>query len=327
MEEKEARWPSARAKRPCADPWLVIADGAGWSESMPAVPREDLTRCCRSARVGATLTKDCDTLSPSERISLWGIRFRRWLGGIVRRFLRPGSAVVAAVDAVYAISQILREEEVPSASAWKVPHPLGWLLAVSGGIALVGTLLVFLGFDRVLRRTSKDDELLVACKGVWRLAVEKLGLPMDKVGVHVWSVRGIKGFRYLSRRATFVIRPRRRSAHIIWRKGKGAIGIAWDEDEGIIANVENLQARGPSQRLFCAIPRRDRFGLGWHEFRRMRHYRGILAVPLRVRGDVRGCLSVDIQVDGRADDLDTLATDEGFADVLRVCEAVLEKRG
>lgn len=273
------------------------------------------------------VTKDCDVPSVGERISLWGIRFRQWLTRIIRRFLRPGSAIVAIVDVVYAVSQILREEEVPSAKDWTAHQPLGWLLAISGGLALAGTLLLFLGFDRVLRRTSQDDELLQACKGVWLLAVEKLDVPMDKVGVHVWGVRGFKGFSYLHRRATFVIKPRRRSAHVIWRKGKGAIGIAWAEDEGIIANVENLQTRGSSQRIFCAIPRRERFGLGWREFVRMRHYRAILAVPLRVRGNVRGCLSVDIQVDGKADYIHTLVNAEEFTDVLRVCEAVLEGRG
>jgi len=274
------------------------------------------------------VAKDCDVLSTGEQVSLWGIRFRQWLTRVIRRFLRPGSAAIAVVDAIYAVSQILKEEEIPSADAWTAHHPLGRLLAVSGGLALVGTLLLFLGFDRVLRRTSQDDELLEACKGVWLLAADKLALPMDKIGVHVWGVRGIKGFRYLHRRVTFVIKRRRRSGHVIWRKGKGAIGIAWAEDEGIIANVENLQARGSTKQLFCAIPYRERFGLGWREFVRMRHYRAILAVPLRdARGNVRGCLSVDIQVDGKADDLDTLVADEDFIDVLRVCEAVLEGRG
>jgi hypothetical protein len=272
------------------------------------------------------VAKDCDVLTSREKISLWGIRFRQWLTRVIRRFLRPGSAAVAVIAAVYAVCEVLREEEVPSQSAWKAPHPLGWLLAISGGFALLGTMALFLGFDRVLRRTSQDDDLHQACKGIWLLAVEELGLPMDKIGVHVWGVRGLKGFKYLHRRATFVIKPRRRSGQVIWRKGKGAIGIAWAEDDGIIANVENLAARGTSQRLFCEIPRRERFGLGWREFARLRHYRAILAVPLRdARGKVRGCLSVDIQVDGKADDLDTLANNEEFVDVLRVCEAVLDR--
>jgi hypothetical protein len=148
---------------------------------------------------------------------------------------------------------------------------------------------------------------------------------MDKVGVHVWTVKGLKGFRYLVRRTTFVIKPRRRTAHhVIWCKGKGAVGIAWAEDDGILANVENLEARAPTEAAFCAIDSRERFGLDWREFKRSKHYRAVLAVPLTTRGRVKGCLSVDLQVDGRAEDLERLAADDQFNNVLRVCEAVLE---
>jgi hypothetical protein len=269
--------------------------------------------------------QDCDSRSPLERISLWGIKLRQWVGRQVRRFLRPGSAVIALIAAIYGVLEIFRVEDFPKAGFWSPGHPLVWALVVTAGAAAAGTLLVFLGFDRVLQRTGQDDEFVEACKGVWQLAVEDLDLPMDKVGVHVWTVKGFKGFRYLARRTTFVIKPRRRTAHhIIWCKGKGAVGIAWAEDDGILANVENLEARAPSEELFCEIDRRERFGLEWREFKRSKHYRAVLAVPLRVRGHVKGCLSVDIQVDGRAGDLERLAANDQFNDVLRVCEAVLE---
>jgi hypothetical protein len=155
--------------------------------------------------------------------------------------------------------------------------------------------------------------------------VERLGIDMAKVGVHVWAVKGLKGFQYLDRRATFII-ENRRPTQVLWRKGVGAIGLAWAEDEPIVASVEHLQQRGSSERLFLQVPRRDRFGFDWRDFKRSRQYRSILAVPLRGGGKVRGCLSVDIQVDGQADRLDTLMQDDKFNAVLVVCEAVLAKR-
>src|SRR5437016_3209894 len=93
-------------------------------------------------------------------------------------------------------------------------------------------------------------------RGKVRRDATRLRIAMAKVGVHVWALKGLKGFRYLDRRATFILEPRR-PTQVIWRKGKGAIGIAWNDDEPIIANVENLRKRGTSQRLFCEIPRRD----------------------------------------------------------------------
>lgn len=262
-----------------------------------------------------------------ERVSVWGILAREWLGRTGRHFLRPGSIFVALIDATYAISQILREQAVPSSAAWTRHHPLGWLLAVSGGAALVGTLLVFAGFDRMVRRSRQDDDLYEACKGVWRVMVETHHVPMDKIGVSVWEVRGVWGFHFLARRTSFVIRGRRHHPHVVWRKGKGAIGIAWDEDETIIANIENLRVLAANQASFEAIPRRDRFALSWREYRRTRRHSGILAAPIRVRGRVRGVLSVDLQVDGHSSDLDNLGTSDDLAYVLTVCEAVFGGRG
>jgi GAF domain-containing protein len=257
-----------------------------------------------------------------ERISIAGIRSRVWLGPLLRALLRPGSWIIGAVAAAYAVRQILKDQEVPSKEAWAAGHPLSRLLLIFGVTALVGTFLVFTGYGRILRKADQNDELYEACRGLWHLVVESLQIDMTKVGVHLWTVKGLKGFRYLEKRATFIIETRR-SSHVLWRKGKGAIGMAWAEDDPLVANVEHLQQRATSEQLFYEIPRRDRFGLEWREFRRARHYRSILAVPLRVNGRVRGCLSVDIQVDGRADDLDNLSQNDQFNNVVAVCEAVL----
>jgi hypothetical protein len=271
------------------------------------------------------MARECDTVNFFERISIRGIRTRQLLGRWARALLLPGAIVVSAVAVTYAICQLLRVEEVPSKHAWDGSKPLGAVLWVSGVAALVGTLLVFTGYGRALRKLNQNDELSEACKGIWHLAVKTLGIDMTQVGAHVWTVKGPVGFQYLARRATFVVEPRRQT-NVTWRKNKGAIGIAWAEDDPIIANVAHLLKRGTSKRLFCAIPRRDRFGLGYGEFARARHYLAILAVPLRVRGRVKGCISVDVRLDGYADLLDTLVKDDQFNRVVAVCEVVLRRR-
>jgi hypothetical protein len=107
-----------------------------------------------------------------DRISIWGIRFRIWLGRRIRVLLGPGSFVIGLIAAVYAASALLKHEEIPSETAWNRHHPLGWLLVTSGVVALVGTYLVFAGYSRVLRKAEKNDELQEACRGLgissWR---------------------------------------------------------------------------------------------------------------------------------------------------------------
>jgi hypothetical protein len=260
--------------------------------------------------------------SRRETISVYGIRARIWLGKEARRLLRPGSIVAGTIATGYGVGALLKEEGLPSADAWGASHPLGILLAVVGVLALVATLLVFVGYDRALRKNDQNDELARACRGIWRLALEHLQVDMAQVGVHVWAVKGVRGFRYLERRATFVLETRR-SSNVIWRKGVGAIGLAWAEDEPLIANVESLVGQATSERLFSEVPRRERFGLNWREFRRSRHYRSILAIPLRRHSRVLGCVSVDVKLDGCSDLLDTLSRQDQFNNVLAVCEAVL----
>lgn len=260
-----------------------------------------------------------------ERVSIWGIRSRLWFGRIVRRFLRPGNVIVAGVDAIYAICQILQEEAIPSASAWTLHDPLGWLLASSAGVGLLGTLVVFTGFDRVLRRVGQDDDLEEACKGLWRLMVEQFVVPMECVAVHVWEVRGFRGFRHLRRRASFMIKGRPNRPHVIWTMGKGAVGLAWAEDDVVVADVAQLRQHAPEEAAFAAISLRERFGLSWREFRHSsQHLDGVLAAPIRTGGRVSAVLSVDVRDAAYLQALATLATSDDLWNVLRFCETVFE---
>lgn len=193
-------------------------------------------------------------------------------------------------------------------------------------IAALGGILVTLGYASLVRRSSADAELADLCKSVWVIAQRHTTIPFDKIGVHVWAVRGVLGARYLDRRASFIPEARR-STPITWRKAKGAIGLAWAEDSTLVADVERLEEEAPTEAMFNALEPSERYGLSWHEYREARQYRAILAVPLRQarwgRFRVRGCLSVDLRLDGRANELDNLAARDDFGAVLSVCEAIL----
>jgi len=233
---------------------------------------------------------------------------------------------VGAAAALYTTCQLLKSQDVPSKAAWTGWTALNIALLATGVITLIGGFLVGWGYSRALRKSDQNAELDVACSDLWALIQRTTTIPWEHVGVHVWTVRGMKGMRHLQRRATFVV-ERRRATPVTWRKGKGAIGRCWAEEEALIADVAELEQRGPDRKTFCSLAREERFGLSWREFRVSRHYRAILAIPLRAGppGALRvvGCLSVDVRADGHVDDLTRLLDDSRFGAVLSVCEAVL----
>jgi hypothetical protein len=230
------------------------------------------------------------------------------------------------IGAAYAACQLLKSQEVPSKTAWGSGEPLNYVLVATGVTALIFTALVFYGYSRTLKRNQRDEDLLEACKGAWHRAVRELGISqsdMDKIAAHVWSVRGWPGAKYLHRRATFKLRARSET-QVLWRKGKGAIGVAWARGTAIIASVENLDGLAGTEEEFCQLDPETRYGLSWSEFSKVKHYRAILAIPLETRPDhVAGCLSIDVQLDGYSDRLDTLTDDSQLSAIRDVCEKAL----
>jgi hypothetical protein len=248
------------------------------------------------------------------------------MGRYFAPFLRPGVWSVGVVGATYSACSLARLQDFPSAGAWKGDSPLRYVLISSGIFALITGALVVTGYGLLLKRTERTDDLAEACKGIWHVAVKELGCPlagMEKVGVHVWVVRGFIGARFLERRATFTLEPRRET-QIVWRKGKGAIGVAWAANRAKIASVAAVKASAATEDQFYALSRDDRYGLTWDEFEKAERYKAILAIPLETRPNhVAGCLSVDIQLEGYDQQLDTLAKAEQLTRALMTCESVL----
>lgn len=247
----------------------------------------------------------------------------------MRRVLQPGAWIISAAVALAGAGALLKNEDYPSKDAWDGSSLLNVGYVVSAIVALVGGFLVAQGYAATLRRETRRDELADLCKTLWAMALRHTSVPFDKLGVHVWVVRGFKGARYLEKRATFVPEARR-TTPITWRKQKGAIGWCWAENHALVADVEALEKIAPNEQAFLGLPAKTRFGLSWYELEESRHYRAVLAIPLRVRRvakfRVRGVVSVDLRVDGKANELDTLSARDDFSAVLSVCEAVLRGR-
>jgi hypothetical protein len=231
-----------------------------------------------------------------ERLIRAAVTVRSFLS----RLLRPGSLVVLVVVALAGAGALLRELSVPNVDVWKPGEPLAIGLAVAGGLAALGYLLVIVGYRRMLKQSTQNPRLYAACRDVAALIARTTTLDHDDIAVHVWSVRGLPGLRRLERRATFVPRDRPPSA-ITWRKGKGVLGQVWVRDQWILADLEPL-ANAASEEEFYSIPRDERFFFSWQEAQAAAQYKAILAWPLHGGPEnarrVIGCLSVDAQAPG-----------------------------
>lgn len=180
----------------------------------------------------------------------------------------------------------------------------------------------------MLERSNESTRLYTTCRDMAQLVERETDLPRECIGVHVWKIRGFRGFRRLERRATFVPIDRPPTS-ITWRKGKGVLGQCWLRDEWILANLERM-ATAKTEREFYEISRRNRFQLTWQEAKATAHYRAILAWPLHGGPDsarrVVAVLSVDVQHDEGVAKLDQAWTThrQDFAAHLAVCEAILQ---
>jgi hypothetical protein len=242
--------------------------------------------------------------------------------------LRPGSLVILVFASLFGVGVILKAAEFPDRETWKPGAPAMYPFLICGAITYLGYVLVILGYGRSLRSREEEDKLYRACRDIAALVEQKTTLDRASIGVHVWTVRGMPGLRRLERRATFVPGDRPPTA-IVWRKGKGAIGRCWERDEWFVADLEALQEKAPNERAFCALLPEERLFFDWSEFASTTHYKGVLVQPLHggpvAAPHVVGCLSIDVQEWGAADQLEAFRANAWteFAVHVALCEAVL----
>lgn len=168
------------------------------------------------------------------------------VGSGLSSLLRPGSLVILFAVALTGVGLGFKEAEFPKSSIWEPGEPALIALVILGAISYLGSALVIIGYRRSLRRSDQDSRLYRICRDVAALVERNaIGLGRDDIAAHIWTVRGLSGFRRLERRATFLPGDRQSTA-ILWRKGKGAIGRCWETNQPQLADLEDLAALAPS---------------------------------------------------------------------------------
>jgi hypothetical protein len=258
-----------------------------------------------------------------ERISLALIGPGCWFMNFLRRAQKPGAAITAALVATSAFVGLARELSWPHKSWWASGSVAVWVFFTLYGLTSLGSLFVAGAFWRLLKKPNRQIQFQRAAQGLATLVSEGLELPHEAVGVNIWLIKGMKGFRRLVREASVGV-PRNPTP-ITWTKGKGIIGQAWSRNTIRFADLDEVRALNPTEADWCSLTREERFRLSWSEMSETRRYRAVLAIPLRRhkfgRYRVRGVAAIDLLVPGRALDLNALHDLPEVRAIRRTCEA------
>jgi hypothetical protein len=200
------------------------------------------------------------------------------------------ATVVAALSSVNII-----KASTPKTTIWGRPWVIGVIAGANFFIAVV-TVAFVRDYRRVVRAREIDDEpLQEACREIAARVVELTRVRAETVGVHLWILGGIWGFRHLERVASD--KPGIQM-HVIWRKRKGALGRAWKVRSDIVCflgDANDIHSRAE----FNALPAESRGYVRWHDFTRMKgKFSAVAAIPLELTIDgsrsFRGCISINV---------------------------------
>lgn len=178
------------------------------------------------------------------------------------------------------------------------------------------------------RRSRRNKELEDACQLVAAFIDEQCpNVRLREVGVHIWTTAGPPFARYLKRSGSFLLAGDRERSGIVWAKGKGVVGAAWEQRRRITRDIDEIRYKATSQAAYEGLPAVDRMELSWDEFRKTPRYSAISGSPLyRRNGDgslIRGIVAIDFLEGGHFDELLKATNSPEFADVIGVCETSL----
>lgn len=274
---------------------------------------------------------DCDEQPLGERISRALIPVGCALMSFLRRMRRPGANVAALLIFALGAIGVAKEYDWPHESWWK-PGSAGLVsfivLSILTGAA---SLFVVIGFRRLLTKKSSLEQFEKAAHDLSRLVEDQTSLRLrrNEIGINIWLVKGMWGFRRLVRGAQVVAVPRRETP-ITWTKAKGIIGEAWARKTSRFADLDLVRSVVPTQAEWCSLPRDLRFHLSWSEFEETRRYHAVLAVPLRrhrfARHSVRGVIAIDVLISGRGHEINGIQETAEFSSIVRTCEAAFAPR-
>jgi hypothetical protein len=254
--------------------------------------------------------------------ALWGLTGRRLA------FLASyGDLTALLLGAAASTLALAHSGQFPKAEDWAGGAPL-----ITAQISVTALFLVTQSLNTFARRKARRNRMLEdACREVAGLIDEQCpDLPLRYVGVRIWSVRGPFFARHLRRKASFFLTADRAQSGIRWVKGKGVLGVAWEQRREVIRDIAPLRERVGGKDDFDALPEEDRMQLSYKEFLGIQQYEVVYASPLYSRaqtsGDppVRGVIAIDILKAGHFQELQRATSNPRFASIIGVCESALK---
>jgi hypothetical protein len=265
----------------------------------------------------------CDDPTFGERLALWMIPVGCAVMAFLRRMRRPGATITTTLIAAVGAMGTAKEYGWPHESWWDPHEPALVAFVIVSILAGLGTLFIVIGFRRLLAKGNRKQQFETAAQSFVRCVEKQTDLQHHEIGVNIWLIKGMKGFRRLVREAIAVAEPRPETP-ITWTKGKGIIGQAWARKTSQFADLDAVREVFTAE-TWCELPRGERFRLSWDEFDETWRYRAVLAVPLRRHRfgvhRVRGILAIDVLVPERGKQLDGIQRTDDFNVIMGICQA------
>jgi hypothetical protein len=219
---------------------------------------------------------------------------------------------------------LAHSDEWPSGEAWSKGHPL--LLAQLVAFVLLG--LTQLAILIAGRRGERNKGLEESCQLVAAYIDERCAnVQLRNVGVHIWMTAGPPFARYLRRSSSFLLAGDRERSGIIWVKGKGVVGAAWEDGVTVTRDIDAVRAKASTLAAYEALSIEETMNLTWEEFRRTPHYRAVSAIPLYRRAgggsQLHGILAIDFLEPDHFREMESAVNDPAFASVIGFCESAL----
>lgn len=232
--------------------------------------------------------------------------------------------VGAASSVLFSVGLVAFSLNLPNKEIWESGKPLVIALIITGIVTAIYQPIVNLDQRQRKRQGILND----ACREVAaHMDDECPELPLRRIGVNIWQVKGFWRWKHLDRVGRFLLRGRA-SSNVIWQPKKGALGLAWQEKAPVIVDLEaGLYSKVRSKADAERMSSEERLGLSWDEIKRTNAYKAIYATPLFDGSSrrVRGLLAIDVLEDGRFADLE-LATsgNDDFSSILGLCENAIQ---
>ncbi|HEX2233709.1 MAG TPA: hypothetical protein VHG69_10135 [Thermoleophilaceae bacterium] len=245
--------------------------------------------------------------------------------------------VVTAVLGLYlAGGNAMRGAKWPDEATWQ-PWTV-WFCALVAAALYVPLYALYKAIDAHFEESDKeaaeaekakaatDADLQLICQRVVSAVSEACpAVAINDLAAHVWLCRDDGSF---DRRAFFTLPEKRKSSGIVWRKGRGVAGMAWEGNEDLRSDLRPLHDKLADLGAagFDELPAKERHGLTAAEVRSSRQYTGVCAMRLFSQDETRrllGIFIIDYMGRGEFDCVAEASRRRPISTYLAGCEEIL----